>query len=199
MSTLPRFPQVVVTALAAVTWLGGTALGAATDGDNMLRGPHPFRRDNELSAHVLIAAGGANTPNGGKLGLDYGYKLRGPVWLNLQFNSQRAGCTTQSGGTPRCSEPAGQVYETIVGAKLKWATAIPLVPFVKGGVGLAYAFPVGASNGLGFAARAGGGVNYFFFDWLGLGLEIGFSLGSLTTASSSYSVMDFGGGVEFMF
>jgi hypothetical protein len=197
MSTTRRFPQVVVTALA-VTLLVAPARAAATEGDNMLRGPHPFRRGNELSAHVLIAAGGDNTPNGGKLGLDYGYKLRGPVWLNLQLNSQRAGCTMQA-GTTRCSEPAGQVYETIVGAKLKWATAIPLVPFVKGGVGLAYAFPVGASNGLGLVARAGGGVNYFFFDWLGLGLEINFSLGSLTTASSSYSVMDFGGGVEFQF
>jgi hypothetical protein len=171
---------------------------AATDGDNMLRGPHPFRRDNELSAHMLLAAGGSNTPNGGKLALDYGYKLRGPVWLNLQLNWQSASCQSPGGGN-NCTSPAGQVYETLVGAKLKWRTAIPIVPYIKGGVGLAYAFPVGASNGWGLAARAGGGASYFIFDWLGLGLELGFSLGHLTTAKSSYSVMDFGGGLEFQF
>jgi hypothetical protein len=83
--------------------------------------------------------------------------------------------------------------------KLKFPTAIPVVPFVKGGAGLAFAFPNGAANGLGVAARVGGGANYFFFDWLGLGAEVGYSIGYLTTAAGSYSVFDFGGGLEFQF
>jgi hypothetical protein len=83
--------------------------------------------------------------------------------------------------------------------KLKWPTPIPLVPYVKGNVGLAYAFPNGASNGMGFAARGGAGANYFFFDWLGLGAEIGYSVGHLSTASSQYAEVDFGAGLEFQF
>ena len=166
--------------------------------DNLLRGPHPFLKQNELSAHVLLAAGGASTPNGTKVAADYGYRLSGPVWLNLQLNFHHAICRTPSGGT-NCMEPSGSVFETLAGVKLKFATAIPVVPFVKGGAGLAFAFPDGAGNGLGPAVRAGGGANYFFFDWLGLGAEIAFSAGHLSTAKSSYSVLDFGGGLEFQF
>jgi hypothetical protein len=166
--------------------------------DNLLHGPHPFLKDNELSAHMLLAAGGANTPDGGKLALDYGYKLRGPIWLNLQINSQHGSCQSLSGGTV-CPSPAGWIYETLAGVKLKWPTAIPIVPFVKGAVGLAFSFPTGRSSGWGVAGRVGGGASYFVFDWLGLGLEIGFSTGYLTTASPTYTVLDFGGGVEFQF
>ena len=47
--------------------------------------------------------------------------------------------------------------------------------------------------------RAVGGANYFLFDWLGLGGQVGYSLGSpATTArfmgSHTYAVLDFGGG-----
>lgn len=191
MSTTVRFPLVLVAVLAV------TATVARAE-DNMLRGPHPFRKDNELSAHMLLAAGGDNTPNGGKLALDYGYKLSGPAWLNLQLNSQRGTCQSRSGGGV-CTAPSGTIYETLVGAKLKWPTAIPIVPFVKAGVGLAFAFPDGLSSGWGVAARMGAGANYFFFDWLGLGLEIGFSAGHLTTAKPTYTVLDIGGGLEFQF
>ena len=52
--------------------------------------------------------------------------------------------------------------------------------------------------------RAVGGANYFFFDWLGLGGQVGYSLGNLDydttfTGSHTYAVFDFGGGVEFQF
>jgi hypothetical protein len=193
MSTTLRFPQVVVAVLAAAVAVGP----ARAAEDNLLRGPHPFRKANELSVHMLLASGGDNTPSGGKLALDYGYKLYGPAWLNLQLNSQRATCSSPSGGN--CTSASGQVYETLAGIKLKWSTAIPIVPYAKAGVGLAYAFPDRAANGWGVAARVGGGANYFFFDWLGLGLELAFSTGHLSTASPSYSVFDVGGGLELQF
>jgi hypothetical protein len=191
MSTTKRFPL----AIGAAAML---AAGAARADDNLLRGPHPFLKQNELSMHVLLAAGGTDTPGGTKIASDYGYRLAGPAWLNLQLNFQHALCRTPSGATT-CMEPSGSVFETLAGVKLKFATAIPVVPFVKGGAGLAFAFPNGAANGLGPAVRVGGGANYYFFDWLGLGAEIGFSAGHLSTAKSSYSVLDFGGGLEFQF
>lgn len=195
MSTPKRFPLVLaalVASLAAVV-----APRPARAQDNMLRGPHPFLKDNEVSIHVLLAAGGSDTPGGTKLATDYGYKLRGPVWLNLQLNFQNQNCHTPSGGA--CDPPSGSIWETLAGVKLKWPTAIPIVPFVKAGVGLAFAFPDGASNGLGLAARGGGGANYFIFDWFGLGAEIGYSVGQLSTARSNYNVFDFGAGLEFQF
>jgi hypothetical protein len=199
MSTARRFPQSKRALLGAAV-LVATALAArpARAQDNMLRGPHPFLKDNELSAHVQLVAGVGNTPGGTKIAADYGYRLRGPAWLNLQLNFQNAPCHTPS-GAPNCSDPSGTVYETLAGIKLKWATPIPLVPYVKGGVGLAYAFPDRASNGFGFAARFGGGASWFIFDWLGLGAELGYSVGHLSTADSKYAEVDFGGGVEFQF
>ena len=60
------------------------------------------------------------------------------------------------------------------GVKWKFATPLPLVPYVKAAGGLVFAFPNGATNSAGLAIRAGGGANYFFFDWLGLGALEGY-------------------------
>jgi hypothetical protein len=193
MSTAIRFPPTLLAALAAAV----LAAPARAD-ENMLRGPHPFLKDNELSAHVQLVTGFAHTPGGTKIAADYGYRLHGPAWLNLQLNYQRAACETPSGAST-CDKPTGAVFETLVGIKLKWATPIPLVPYVKGSGGFAYAFPDGGHNGWGFAARAGGGASWFFFDWLGLGAEVGYSIGHLSTADTTYGEVDYGGGIEFQF
>jgi hypothetical protein len=204
MSTTRRFPQAMRAALWGVFATVALAPGRAAAEDNVLRGPHPFLKDNELAAHVLIVAGVSQTPGGTKVAADYGYRMTGPAWLNLQLNFQRAPCHSPSGAST-CDEPSGSVFETLAGVKLKWATPIPVVPFVKGAVGLAYSFPNGAANALGFAARAGGGASWFVFDWLGFGAELGYSVGSMTMHSSSsmstsgYAELDFGGGVEFQF
>ena len=209
MSTRARFPlarsraaavapSLLLVAIVCVGVGAGAPRPARAD-DNMLRGPYPFLKDNALSAHVLLAAGGGNTPGGTKIATDYGYKLRGLAWLDLQLNYQHAGCHSQSGGGTDCDEAAGSIFETLVGLTLKWPTAIPVVPFAKAAVGLAYAFPTGGANGFGPAARVGGGANYFFFDWLGLGAEIGVSAGHLSSAPSGYTLLDFGGGLELQF
>jgi hypothetical protein len=196
MSTTRRFPQAI--GVGALGLLAALAARPALADDNMLRGPHPFLKDNELSAHVQLVAGGASTPGGTKIAADYGYRLRGPFWLNLQLNTQRAACHTPS-GAPTCDQASGSIFETMAGIKVKFATPIPVVPYVKGDAGLAFAFPNGAGNGMGLAVRAGAGASYFFFDWLGLGAELGYSVGRLSTADPSYSELDVGGGIEFQF
>jgi hypothetical protein len=199
MSTTRRFPQAMRAGLCGVLVAAvGLAPGRARADENVLRGPHPFLKDNELAAHVQIVAGLGGTPGGTKVAADYGYKLTGPAWLNLELNFQRAPCHSPSAAST-CDEPSGSVFETLAGVKLKWATPIPLVPYVKGAVGLAYAFPNGAGNTLGFAARGGAGAAWFIFDWLGFGAEFGYSVGSMSTGTSSYSEIDFGGGLEFQF
>jgi hypothetical protein len=205
MSTTRRDPlhreRDGVRAFTAMAALAGLLLAAPTRAradDNMLRGPYPFTKDNAVSAHILLAAGGNNTPGGTKLAGDYAFRLRGPAWLDLQLNYQHASCRTPD-GSEECTGPGGRLFEAMAGVKLQWATAIPIVPYAKLGAGLVFAYPDGHPNGLGPAARVGGGANYFFFDWLGLGVELGVSVGHLSIASSSYSIVDFGGGVELMF
>ena len=71
-------------------------------------------------------------------------------------------------------------------------------------VGVVYSFPEAGHAAAGFTARVVGGANYFFFDWFALGGQVGVSLGHLNydstvPGSHTYSVLDLGGGAEFMF
>jgi hypothetical protein len=183
-----------------------TAARAAAE-ENLLHGPHPFLKENELSVHVLIGEGQGDAISGAKLELEYGYRLTpgpAPFWLNLLISFEHSGCNESPGGSGDCPGVTGDIVETMAGAKWKLATPIPVVPFVKGNAGLVFAFPNGANNAMGVAIRAAGGANYFFFDWLGLGAEVGFSLGRIAydstfTGSHTYSIVDFGGGLEFQF
>jgi hypothetical protein len=176
--------------------------------ENLLHGPHPFLRDNMVSVHVLIAEGVSDTLSGAKLAFDYGYKATdsvvAPVWLDLEINFAHAGCTSSASNLSVCGNDTGDVIETLAGARWTFATPIPLVPYLKGAAGLLFAFPNGATDSVGLGIRAAGGANYFFFDWLGLGAEVGLSLGRIDydrtfTGSHNYAVLDFGGGLEFQF
>src|SRR5262245_15392605 len=86
-----RFPLMWLSTLTAIAAVGGSARAD----ENLLRGPHPFRRDNQVSAHVLIASGREDTMSGTKLALDYDYKLISgwiPLWLDLGVNIQHGAC-----------------------------------------------------------------------------------------------------------
>jgi hypothetical protein len=200
----PRIQFPLVIAAAA-----GVALASSTPAradENLLHGPHPFIKENELAVHVLVASGGGDSMSGGKLTFDYGYKLTGgwvPLWLNFGLNVQRGGCN-QSPSLGACGQNSGDLFETLAGVRWAFATPIPLVPYVGGAAGLVFAFPNGASAGAGLIARAVGGANYFFFDWLGFGAQVGVSLGSIGydstfAGSHTYQVFDVGGGLVFQF
>jgi len=196
-----RSTSAVLAVLAAIAALGGSARAD----EQLLHGPYPFRRDNQVSAHVLVASGRSDSMSGTKLAFDYNYKLTGgwnPLWLDLGFNFQHGACN-QAQGTV-CGQDSGDVFETLAGVRWAFATPLPLVPFVGAAGGLAFAFPNGASAASGVMLRVVGGANYFFFDWLGLGGQVGYSLGSLNydstfTGSHTYAVLDLGGGLIFQF
>jgi hypothetical protein len=200
-----QFPLVTIAMAVAVAVALATGSPARAD-ENLLHGPHPFIKDNELALHVLIASGSGDSMSGGKLAVDYGYKLTGgwiPLWLALALNVQRGGCN-QSPSLGACGQNSGDMFETLAGVRWAFATPIPLVPYVGGLGGLAFGFPNGASAGAGLMARAVGGANYFFFDWLGVGAQVGFSIGSLNydntfTGSHTYQLFDVGGGLVFQF
>jgi hypothetical protein len=180
---------------------------AARADENLLHGPHPFLKDNELSVHVLIGEGQGDALSGTKLELGYGYKLtsgQAPFWLNLLMSFEHSGCNPAPGGVGDCPSVTGDIVETMAGAKWKLGTPIPLVPYLQANAGVVFAFPNGATDAMGVAWRVAGGANYFFFDWLGIGGQVGFSLGwidydSTFNGSHTYSIVDFGGGLEFQF
>jgi hypothetical protein len=198
---LPLSRSALACALATVAALAGARQAAGAE-EQMLRGPHPFLKENELSAHVLLAAGLGDAPSGTKVAFDYGFKLTAPIWLDLQLNLQHGSC--QSTAVTECGPGTGDAFETLAGVKLKWPTPIPVVPYGKVGGGLVFVFPNGAKNAMGVVARVAGGANYFFYDWLGLGAEVGFSLGRVAydptfPGGPAYAVIDFGGGIELQF
>jgi hypothetical protein len=194
--------------LATLAALAASAAlsGRARADENLLRGPHPFRRDNQVSAHVLVAEGRADSMSGTKLALDYNYKLTSgwvPLWLDLGVNAELGACN-QAQGAPACGQDTGDVFETLAGVRWMFATPIPLVPFLGAAGGIAFAFPNGASAASGLMVRAVGGANYFLYEWLGLGGQVGYSLGSIGydstfTGSHTYAVLDVGGGLIFQF
>lgn len=197
----------LVTMAAAAAAFGGWSSPARAQ-ENLLHGPHPFLRDNALSLHVLVGQGLGDTLTGAKLALDYGYKLTdgvvAPLWLDLQVNYEHSGCNADTTNSGVCGTNTGDLIETLAGARWTFATPIPLVPYLKSGIGLLFAFPNGASDAVGVGVRVVGGANYFFFDWLGLGAQVGFSVGRIDydatfKGSHNYATLDFGGGVEFQF
>ena len=174
--------------------------------ENLLHGPHPFLKENELALHVLIASGSGDSMSGGKLAFDYGFKLTGgwiPLWLDLALNypARRVQPIPQPGRV-----------RTELGRSVRDAGRRPL--------GVRDPHPAGAVRrrrrrlrlrvsdrrvrGAGPMLRGVGGANYFFFDWLGVGGQVGFSLGTLGydntfMGSHTYQVFDVGGGLVFQF
>jgi hypothetical protein len=208
---LPPAPRIAPRVVAGLLGVGCVvaALGApraARADENLLHGPHPFLKENDLSAHVLIADGLGDSMSGAKLALDYGYRLHGglvPFGLDLSINMQHATCVSRQ-PFGDCGPGTGTVFETLAGVRWKFATPIPLVPYAAAAGGLVFSFPNGADDAAGLMARAVGGANYFFFDWLGLGAQVGFSVGKLDydstfPGSHTYAVFDLGGGLEFQF
>src|SRR5213079_2319429 len=99
---MPSPFRFLVVSLVGAAVLASLA-GRARADENLLRGPHPFRKDNQLSAHVLIAFG---------------------------VNVQHAACNTGPGTNNLCGADTGDVFETLGGARWTFATPIPLVPYL---------------------------------------------------------------------
>jgi hypothetical protein len=200
MPTQSRIP--VAIALAALALSAVPARAA----DNLLHGPHPFNRENDLAVHVLIAHGLGDAPSGTKLALDYGYKLLGgaiPLWLDLGLHYQRRACS-QAPGASDCGAGAADLFESVAGVKWRFQTPIPLVPFAGASAGFVFSFPDGASSAGGVMVRAVGGAIYYFFDWLGISAQVGYSLGHIGydatyPGGNTYTLLDLGGGLSFQF
>jgi hypothetical protein len=152
-----------------------TALPGAARADNVLRGPYPFLRDNELAIHGGYAAGFGDTFAGPKAAVDYGYKLDAGWWLDLGASFLSGVCRPHAGSNA-CAR-VGDSAEVLAGVKWKLRMNVPVVPYAKAVAGLAYLFPDGARSGVGPVLRAGVGGHYYFYEWIGVGAELTAAVG----------------------
>lgn len=191
--------------LRAVAALG-LALAAGTGAaraDELLQGPHPFLRDNELSIHGGFGFGPGDAASGTRAAVDYGLNLGGGLWFDLQLAYLSGSCDGLSFAT-RCGPDTGDVAEVLGGFKWKFQMDVPVVPYAKLVVGPLFVLPDRARSAIGLLARGAIGGKYFFYDWLGVGAELGLAFGGAAfrdedMLSGSVGWVDFALGAELQF
>lgn len=186
-------------ALCALAVAAITLPTIARADENLLRGPHPFLKDNELSVRVGFGVGLADTWSGARFALDYGYKLDPVAWLDLQINYLQNRC-----GATACPGFTGSAAEVLGGIRWKFRMAVPVVPYAGAAAGFAFIFPDQTRDSIGLIGRGVIGADYFFFDWLGVGAQAAMTLGyafykSTAGVSDVYGVIEFLGGPVFQF
>jgi hypothetical protein len=175
--------------------------GAAAD-EPFLRGPHPFRKDNALSLGAGYGLGSGF--HGVSAAVGYGYQIAGSLWLDLRFDLLDADDESQPlTDCVGCAEVATYA-DVLAGVRYKLQTDIPLVPYFGALVGPVFLFHNGADGAFGVVLRASAGARYFLYEWLGLGLELGLTLGGAVVdetagLSSGVRVFDLGLGAEVQF
>lgn len=187
---------------AAGAWVLGTYVssGAARAEEMVLEGPHPMLKENAVTVQFLTGSGIGNSFSGRGVGVGYGYMLQGPLWLDLQMNMRLSACGTFGS----CTAFTGNTAELMAGAAWRFRTSIPVVPIARANLGLVYLYPNKGSNAMGVAARAGLGLKYYVFDWLGFGVEAALSYGhayfdDAYPGGHGYAVGDLVLGVELQF
>jgi hypothetical protein len=138
--------------------------------EDLLAGPYPFLRDNELSVHGGYGAGFGDTFGGPKVVVDYGYKLQHGLWLDLDFGFLSGVCQSRR-DDPACAR-TGDSAEVLAGIKWKLRMNVPVVPYAKLLAGVGFQFPDSARSAAGPLVRGGVGATYFLYEWIGVGAEV---------------------------
>lgn len=142
--------------------------------DELLRGPHPFLKENSLE--LAGGAGVADAYGGTHAAVTYDYQLDGSWWFELRLGLWR----TRSGPfakDPTCAAPPcarlDAMTDVLAGAQYRLRTNLPIVPYARAAVGPAFLFPTDAGRAAGLAMRVGAGAKWYVYDWLGFGAELG--------------------------
>jgi predicted metal-binding protein len=202
-----------------------TLLASATArADIQKSGPEEFPGKNEVSGHLggqygatswCGVSGGltcGGTPGGFRLSVEYGRQLKDLLWFNVGVNLV---VSSSCVGADCPYTISGNTVEPNAGIKLKFKTQIPLVAFAKFDATLIGIWGRYCNDsGIAIAARAAGGANYFILKNLGVGLELGTTLGpaflhgatgtdcfqgTYSSHVEFYAAIDFNVGVEFIF
>ena len=170
-------PTLLVFALA---WLPSTSAKAE---EELLRGPHPFIKDNELTVHAGYSAGLGDNMRGLRVQGDYLNRLAQAVWLDIQMGVVSGSCHTNQ---TACGSGGGNAVDILGGAAWKFQTNLPIVPYAKAALGPIFLFPDSTRSAAGFLLRGGVGAHYFLYDWFGVGAEFTGSWGVAFFAADSH-------------
>jgi hypothetical protein len=178
--------------LAAVRWFGPTLIAFALLGasasfaraeEELLRGPHPFIKDNELTLHAGYSVGLGDNMRGLRLQGDYLNRLAQTLWLDIQMGIVSGSCRTNQ---TACGNGSGNAVDILGGAAWKFQTNLPIVPYAKAAAGPIFLFPDSTRSAAGFLVRGGVGAHYFLYDWFGVGAEFAGSWGVAFFAADSH-------------
>jgi hypothetical protein len=179
----------------------GTSVTSARADEELLRGPHPFLKDNEVAAHAGYSAGLGDNVRGLRVQGNYLNRLAQTVWLDIQMGVVSGSCHTSQ---TACASGSGNAVDILGGAAWKFQTNLPIVPYVKAALGPIFLFPDSTRSAAGFLARGGVGAHYFLYDWFGVGAEIAGSWGMAFFAADSHRTgalgsvdMDLGVALQF--
>ena len=162
--------------------LGLTTSSARAD-EELLRGPHPFIKDNELTVHAGYSAGMGDNMRGLRMQGDYLNRLAQTLWLDIQMGVVSGSCRSNQ---TVCSNGSGNGVDILAGAAWKFQTNLPIVPYAKVAVGPIFLFPDNTRSAGGILARGGVGAHYFLYDWFGVGAELTGAWGAAFLAADSH-------------
>jgi hypothetical protein len=169
-------------ALLAFAFLGLTAASAQAE-EELLRGPHPFIKDNELKVHAGYSAGLGDNVRGLRVQGDYLNRLAQTLWLDIQMGVVSGRCRVNQAV---CSSGSGNGVDILGGAAWKFQTNLPIVPYAKVAIGPIFLFPDNTRSAGGILVRGGVGAHYFLYDWFGVGAEITSAWGVAFFAADSH-------------
>lgn len=154
--------------------LGTSSLPRAEE--ELLRGPHPFVKENQVSIHTGYSLGMGDNAQGMRVQGDYTYRLSQRVWLDIQMGLVPGTCKTRE---TVCTKGSGDAVDILGGAAWKFQTNLPIVPYARLNLGTIFLFPDHSHSAWGLLMRGSAGAHYFLYDWFGLGAEIGASVGKV--------------------
>jgi len=169
-------------AFAAFALLGLTASSAQAE-EELLRGPHPFIKDNELTVHAGYSAGLGDNMRGLRVQGDYLNRLAQTLWLDIQMGVVSGSCKTNQ---TVCTNGSGNGVDILGGAAWKFQTNLPIVPYAKVALGPTFLFPDNTRSAWGLLVRGGFGAHYFLYDWFGVGAEFTGAWGLAFFAADSH-------------
>jgi hypothetical protein len=168
-------------------WACGLALGLGAvvvarsnpaRAEDLLRGPHPFLAENEVTLDGGLQL--ANVYGGLSGALGYGFQAAGPIWFELRLAVRDGELGPDALETrQKCACPqitSGADVQAGLGYRLRLNVPVVVAGRVLGGP--TYTFRDGGSDGAGVALRGALGGRYYLYDWLGFGGELGLQVGT---------------------
>jgi hypothetical protein len=174
----------------------------AADADNgWLRGPHPFLKPNALQISGGYSAVSGGAIGGLKLKTAFEYELLGSLWLNLHVSFVDG---TDKPIDARACNSCGRMADAMGGLSYRLRMPVPVIVTGTLSGGFLFVFPDEYASAMGVGARAAVAARYYFFDWLGFGLELANTVGFVSHEKASglsrgLAILDALAGVEIQF